>query len=37
MASKEVFSENKMGDKIDRCFSDAFIKFGKLNKVDSRI
>jgi hypothetical protein len=30
MAEKTVFSEDKVGSKIDRCFSDAFIKAGGL-------
>jgi hypothetical protein len=29
MANKEVFAEDKVGHKIDRCFSDAVIKFGE--------
>jgi len=29
MANKEVFAEDQYGQKIDRCFSDAFIKLGK--------
>ncbi|KAL7021162.1 hypothetical protein ACKWTF_011780 [Chironomus riparius] len=28
MANKEVFAEDQHGQKIDRCFSDAFIKLG---------
>ncbi|KAG5672387.1 hypothetical protein PVAND_002518 [Polypedilum vanderplanki] len=28
MSNKEVFAEDKMSQNIDRCFSDAFIKFG---------
>lgn len=30
MANSSVFSEDKVGAKIDRCFSDAVIKAGKF-------
>lgn len=29
MAQKQVFAEDQYGHKIDRCVSDAMIKFGK--------
>lgn len=32
MANSAVFSEEKVGQKIDRCFSDAVIKAGKWIK-----
>lgn len=35
MSNNEVFAEEQVGQKIDRCFSDAVIKLGKfeLNKI----
>lgn len=32
MANSAVFNEDKVGHKIDRCFSDVVIKAGKVIK-----